>query len=88
MDIQETTGRIREKHALINRIRAEIGRAIIGQTQLIDRLLIGLLTRGHILIEGVPGLAKTSAVKALARTIDANFKRLQFTPDLLPADII
>jgi len=85
--IEDITARVQEKHAVVQRIRAEIGRVIVGQTALVDRLLMGLLTKGHILIEGVPGLAKTSAVKALARTIDASFKRIQFTPDLLPADL-
>jgi MoxR-like ATPase len=86
--IQETTERILEKHQLVQRVRDEIGRVIVGQTALVDRLLIGLFTKGHILIEGVPGLAKTSAVKALAQTVSARFKRIQFTPDLLPADLI
>jgi MoxR-like ATPase len=85
--IEAITNEVRDKHLLIQRLRDEIGHAIVGQAALIDRLLIGLFTRGHILIEGVPGLAKTSAVKALARTISASFKRVQFTPDLLPADL-
>lgn len=80
--------RVDEKHLFINRIREEIGKVLVGQRELIDGLLIGLFTKGHILIEGVPGLAKTSAVKALADTVQANFKRIQFTPDLLPADLI
>jgi len=80
--------RVDEQHLLIERIREEIGKAIIGQRDLLDGLLIGLFTKGHILIEGVPGLAKTSAVKALADTVKADFKRIQFTPDLLPADLI
>ena len=77
-----------EKHLLIESIRDEIGKVLIGQRDLIDGLLIGLFTKGHVLIEGVPGLAKTSAVKALADTVQADFKRIQFTPDLLPADLI
>jgi len=80
--------RVEEKHLLLNNIRNEIGRVIVGQRELIDGLLIGLFTKGHILIEGVPGLAKTSTVNALAGTVHANFKRIQFTPDLLPADLI
>ncbi len=80
--------RVEEKHLLLNNIRNEIGRIIVGQRELIDGLLIGLFTKGHILIEGVPGLAKTSTVNALAGTVDADFKRIQFTPDLLPADLI
>lgn len=78
---------IEENHLLINSIRKEISKQIVGQDKLINCLLTGLLTSGHILIEGVPGLAKTSAVKALASAVDARFKRIQFTPDLLPADL-
>jgi len=80
--------RIEEKLMLINSIRSEIGKILVGQRDLVDGLLIGLFTKGHILIEGVPGLAKTSAVKALADTVRADFKRIQFTPDLLPADLV
>ena len=80
--------RIDQYHVLINRIRTEIGKVLIGQQNLIEGLLMGLFTKGHILIEGVPGLAKTSAVKALADTVRADFKRIQFTPDLLPADLL
>lgn len=80
--------RVEEVHATISGIKQEIAKVIVGQHELIDGLLIGLFTKGHILIEGVPGLAKTSAVKALAATVDASFKRIQFTPDLLPADLI
>ncbi len=69
-------------------LRAEIGRVLIGQIDLVDRLLIGLLTNGHILLEGVPGLAKTLAVRTLAGALHANFQRIQFTPDLLPADVV
>ena len=69
-------------------VEAEIRKVIIGQDYLVDRLLVGLLTRGHLLIEGVPGLAKTLAVKTLARTLHLDFQRIQFTPDLLPADLI
>ncbi len=88
MHIDELKPRIEEVHPLINRIREEIGKVLVGQRNLVDGLLMGLFTRGHILIEGVPGLAKTSAVKALADTVRAEFKRIQFTPDLLPADLI
>jgi MoxR-like ATPase len=88
VSIDELKHRIEETHPLINRIREEIGRVLVGQRNLVDGLLMGLFTRGHILIEGVPGLAKTSAVKALADTVRAEFKRIQFTPDLLPADLI
>jgi MoxR-like ATPase len=75
-------------HQRINAIKAEIAKILVGQESLVEGLLIGLFTKGHILIEGVPGLAKTSAVKALAETVQADFKRIQFTPDLLPADLI
>ena len=86
--IEEVNRRIQEKSELVSRLRAEIGRTIVGQQTLVDRLLIGLFTKGHILIEGVPGLAKTMSVSTLAATIQADFKRIQFTPDLLPADIL
>lgn len=72
----------------LTRLREEMGRVIVGQRALIDRLLIGLLASGHVLLEGVPGLAKTLSVKTLAQTLSASFQRLQFTPDLLPADLI
>lgn len=88
MEADGLKSRVEEKHLLINSIRDEIGKILIGQRDLLDGLLIGLFTKGHILIEGVPGLAKTSAVKALADTVKADFKRIQFTPDLLPADLI
>lgn len=78
---------IAENHLLISSIRNEIAKELVGQEKLVDSLLTGLLTGGHILIEGVPGLAKTSAVKALASAVQAQFKRIQFTPDLLPADL-
>jgi MoxR-like ATPase len=78
-----------EREALIlRRIEAELRRVIVGQEYLLDRLLVGLLARGHVLIEGVPGLAKTLAVKTLARTLAIDTRRIQFTPDLLPADLI
>jgi len=76
-----------KSHLLISRIRKEISKHLVGQGKLIDSLLTGLLTGGHVLIEGVPGLAKTRAVKALASAVQAQFKRIQFTPDLLPADL-
>ena len=79
---------IKEASAFLYRLREEIGTVIVGQRYLIDRLLIGLLTGGHVLLEGVPGLAKTLSVKTLAQAVDATFRRIQFTPDLLPADLI
>ncbi len=72
----------------ITKLRTEIGRTIVGQEQLVDRLLVGLLANGHVLLEGVPGLAKTLSVRILAAAIHASFHRIQFTPDLLPADIV
>jgi MoxR-like ATPase len=79
---------VKDASGFAYRLREEIGTVIVGQRYLVDRLLIGLLTGGHVLLEGVPGLAKTLAVKTLAQAIDATFRRLQFTPDLLPADLI
>ncbi len=78
---------IARAHELITRLRSEIGRAVVGQQLLIDRLIIAALIRGHVLVEGVPGLAKTLVVKTLAAAIEGSFKRVQFTPDLLPADV-
>ncbi|HEY1052267.1 MAG TPA: AAA family ATPase, partial [Prosthecobacter sp.] len=69
-------------------LRTEIARVLVGQTTLVDRLLVALLTNGHVLLEGVPGLAKTLAVRTLAGTLHAKFQRIQFTPDLLPADVV
>ncbi len=86
--MEELTRQIEQQHELVNRIRSEIAKVLVGQHELIEGLLMGLFTKGHILIEGVPGLAKTSAVKAMADTVRASFKRIQFTPDLLPADLI
>jgi len=85
--MEEIKAAITENHLMISRIRKEIAKRLVGQEKLVDSLLTGLLTGGHVLIEGVPGLAKTSAVKALASAIHADFKRIQFTPDLLPADL-
>jgi MoxR-like ATPase len=73
---------------LAERIRTELKKRIVGQDAMIERLLIGLLSGGHVLLEGVPGLAKTLTVRSLAETIDASFERIQFTPDLLPADVV
>ena len=77
-----------ENSSWVRPLQQEIGRVIIGQKHLIDRLLVALLTNGHVLLEGVPGLAKTLALKSLAACVDVHFKRLQFTPDMLPADIV
>jgi len=88
LSVEELKQKIEEKHLLVSSIRNEIAKVLVGQRDLIDGLLMGLFTKGHILIEGVPGLAKTSAVKALSDTVRADFKRIQFTPDLLPADLL
>ncbi|MEA1913332.1 MAG: AAA family ATPase [candidate division WOR-3 bacterium] len=87
VDLQSLNREIKEKSALIETLLAEIGKSIIGQQEIIEKIIIGLLTRSHILIEGVPGLAKTYIVRTLASSVNATFKRIQFTPDLLPADI-
>ncbi len=88
VDVKKIGEKVEKESAGLKRIRDEIEKVIVGQNYLIDRLLIGLLCNNHILIEGVPGLAKTLSVTTLARTIQASFQRIQFTPDLLPADII
>ena len=87
MDQTAVQNEITAAHNVIARLRAEVSRAIIGQQPIVDRLIVALLIRGHVLVEGLPGLAKTLLVKTLAAAIDASFKRIQFTPDLLPADI-
>lgn len=87
-DIQVINERVGRESAFVDRLMAEVGKVIVGQQDMIERLLIGLLCNGHVLLEGVPGLAKTLAVNSLAQAIRASFKRVQFTPDLLPADLI
>jgi MoxR-like ATPase len=87
-DIKELNEHIQKESAFIDLLNLEMGKVIIGQKHMVERLLIGLLSNGHILLEGVPGLAKTLAIKSLAQCIDADFNRIQFTPDLLPADLI
>jgi MoxR-like ATPase len=86
--IKELEEKIKLESAKIQDIKREIGKAVIGQDYMIERLIIGLLTGGHVLLEGLPGLAKTLSVNSLARTMKAEFKRIQFTPDMLPADLI
>jgi MoxR-like ATPase len=86
--ISEINQKVKDESGTIEQLLNEVHRVIVGQKYMIERLLIGLLTRGHILIEGVPGLAKTLAVKTMAAAIEAKFQRIQFTPDLLPADLI
>ncbi len=88
VDIQEIQTRVEKESAFVEKLSTQIKSIIVGQSYLIERLLIGILADGHILIEGVPGLAKTLSVNTLAKSIEAKFQRLQFTPDLLPADLI
>jgi MoxR-like ATPase len=88
MDITEITRQVEKESVFIRQVVSEIEKVIVGQSGLINRMLVGLLCEGHLLLEGLPGLAKTTAVKAMAQAIDTSFKRIQFTPDLLPADII
>jgi MoxR-like ATPase len=87
-DIAAVQADIEAQYPVLNTLYAATGRVIVGQRTMLDRLLIGLLTKGHVLLEGMPGLAKTLAIKTLAQAIDAKFSRVQFTPDLLPADLI
>ncbi len=87
-DIRLLNEKIKDAGGFVNRINDELSKTIVGQHGMIERLLIGLLSNGHVLLEGVPGLAKTLAIKSLAQAIHANFSRIQFTPDLLPADVI
>ncbi len=87
-DIRLLNDKINDAAGFVTRINDEFGKVIVGQHGMIERLLIGLLSNGHVLLEGVPGLAKTLAIKSLAQSIKANFSRIQFTPDLLPADVV
>lgn len=87
-DIRQLNERIGYSGRFIDTLRNEVGKVIIGQSYMLDRLLIGLLSNGHVLLEGVPGLAKTLTIKSLSQAIHAKFSRIQFTPDLLPADVI
>ena len=87
MDLKEAQNRIASQKELVGRIRDEVGRVIVGQEKLVDRLLLALVTDGHILLEGVPGLAKTLSCNTLAKALGFDFKRISFTPDLLPADV-
>lgn len=87
-DIQELNERIQRESGFIDLLTMEMSKVIIGQKYMVERLLIGLLSNGHVLLEGVPGLAKTLAINTLASAIDAKFSRIQFTPDLLPADVV
>jgi MoxR-like ATPase len=87
-DIKKITEKIKKESDLVNAVMYEVGKVIVGQKYLIERLLIGILSNGHVLLEGVPGLAKTMSITTLAKAMHAGFQRIQFTPDLLPADLI
>ena len=88
VNIKELNDRIQKESSFVDLLTMEMGKVIVGQKSLVENLLIGLLANGHILLEGVPGLAKTLAINTLASAVDAKFSRIQFTPDLLPADVI
>jgi MoxR-like ATPase len=88
LDIEALNQQVSMESAFLDKLIAQQQRIIVGQSQMLDRMILGLLTNGHILLEGLPGLAKTLAIKTLAQSVDASFNRIQFTPDLLPADII
>ncbi|MCW5979443.1 MAG: AAA family ATPase [Bryobacteraceae bacterium] len=88
IDVREIAAKVEKERAILDALRQEIRKVLVGQEYLLERLLLALLTNNHVLIEGVPGLAKTLSVTTLARTIQASFRRIQFTPDLLPADLI
>ncbi|MBC7381579.1 MAG: MoxR family ATPase [Bacteroidia bacterium] len=88
MDIKEINEKIERESAFVDLLSMELSKVIIGQKYMVERLLIGMLSNGHVLLEGVPGLAKTLAIKSLAATVQAKFNRIQFTPDLLPADLL
>ncbi|HXV14175.1 MAG TPA: AAA family ATPase, partial [Candidatus Krumholzibacteria bacterium] len=87
-EIQALNEKVERESRFVPVLQKSIQRVIVGQKYLVDRLLIGILCDGHVLIEGVPGLAKTLSVKTLAASVDAAFRRIQFTPDLLPADLV
>ena len=88
IDVKKINEKIEKESAFIDLLRSEINKVIVGQKNMVDKLLIGLLAKGHILLEGVPGLAKTLAINTLSKAISGSFSRIQFTPDLLPADVV
>lgn len=88
MNVEQLSELVKQENNFISQIKQEMSKVVVGQHQMVDRLLMSIFSDGHILLEGVPGLAKTTAVKALSDVLDLNFKRIQFTPDLLPADLI
>src|SRR5512139_3295456 len=87
-DLRAVADEVQSRAAFVDALVAEAGKVVVGQRYLVERAIIGLLTGGHVLLEGVPGLAKTLAVKPLADAVDCAFSRIQFTPDLLPADVV
>ena len=87
-NIRAINEKIEQESAFVDRLTAEVGKVIVGQKAMVERIMLGLLCNGHVLLEGVPGLAKTLAIRTLADSVDADFKRIQFTPDLLPADLV
>src|ERR1700744_6128931 len=87
-DVRALNELVAKESAFVEKIMNEVGKVVVGQTHMLERVLIGLLTGGHVLLEGVPGLAKTLTVRTLADVLQASFARIQFTPDLLPADVI
>src|SRR5512141_2552568 len=87
-DVKQIGSLVQQKSEFVRTLFSELDKVIVGQRYMLERMIIGLLANGHILLEGVPGLAKTLSVTALAKAIDAEFRRIQFTPDLLPADLI
>lgn len=88
MDLKQATNAVAAQAELVNSIREEVAKVIVGQEKLVDRLILALVTGGHVLLEGVPGLAKTLSVNTLAKTLGLDFRRISFTPDLLPADVV
>ena len=88
VDVHKIKDQVAEQSESVHRLTTELGKAVVGQTEMISRLMVGLLANGHVLLEGVPGLAKTTAIKSLAQALSTKFQRIQFTPDLLPADLI
>ncbi|MBI4396353.1 MAG: AAA family ATPase, partial [Elusimicrobia bacterium] len=87
-DVRLINEKVKQESLFVEEVSAEIGKVIVGQRYMLERMLVGLLGNGHLLLEGVPGLAKTLAVRTLSGVTDAHFQRIQFTPDLLPADVV
>ncbi len=88
VDVHQVKDKVAEQSELVHRLNSELAKAVVGQEEMLSRLLVGVLTNGHVLLEGVPGLAKTTAINALAQALSTSFQRIQFTPDLLPADLV